>query len=235
MTYADANLPIGRAEQSSLCKRDVQLFLKRIRKHANKSTLGKGKTVKVSEIKGNEPKIRYYIVGEYGTKTNRPHYHGLYFNLPVDIISEFQELWKLGFVYIGSVTDASIHYVTSYIINRQKENEGIENSFSIMSRKPGIGNSYLEDAEKWHKKGLVFYVVNEGGFRQRIPRYYKRKIFSETEIEINNLALQLCYDDKERKEIEKRIKKGENPFKVKMDKKLDFKRSFKKSNKNQKL
>ena len=45
-------------------KRDVQLFLKRVRKHLTKYT---------------DEKIRYYIVSEYGPKTFRPHYHGLFF------------------------------------------------------------------------------------------------------------------------------------------------------------
>lgn len=46
------------------CKRDVQLFLKRLRKLLNRYT--------------NE-KIRYYAVSEYGPVHYRPHYHILFF------------------------------------------------------------------------------------------------------------------------------------------------------------
>lgn len=47
-----------------LSKRDVQLFLKRLRKYVYKNT---------------RERLRYFIVGEYGPKTYRPHYHLLLF------------------------------------------------------------------------------------------------------------------------------------------------------------
>ena len=57
LTYNNAHLP----EHDSLCKRDFQLFMKRLRKR-----FGSG--------------IRYYMCGEYGGKYGRPLYHALLFN-----------------------------------------------------------------------------------------------------------------------------------------------------------
>ena len=53
LTYADA--PV------SLSKRDCQLFLKRLRKRCGS--------------------FRYYLAGEYGEESGRPHYHACIFGL----------------------------------------------------------------------------------------------------------------------------------------------------------
>jgi len=52
------------AHADSLIKRDVQLFVKRLRKDQDARGLAK---------------IRYYLVGEYGDQTKRPHYHAAIF------------------------------------------------------------------------------------------------------------------------------------------------------------
>ena len=57
LTYDDKHLPAG----GTLVKRDVQLFLKRLRRKFSDRT------------------IRYFFSGEYGGDTLRPHYHGCLF------------------------------------------------------------------------------------------------------------------------------------------------------------
>lgn len=56
LTYSDMDLPPG----GSLQKRDLQLFLKRLRKNTGL-------------------KFKYFACGEYGEKFQRPHYHILIF------------------------------------------------------------------------------------------------------------------------------------------------------------
>ena len=51
-----------------VCKKDIQNFLKRLRKKIDKLN-----------ISDNDKKIRYYIASEYGPITKRPHYHGIIF------------------------------------------------------------------------------------------------------------------------------------------------------------
>ena len=63
LTYNDDHLPLLGIE-----KRDIQLFLKRLRERL--------------EYLGYTNKIRYVFCGEYGSKTQRPHYHGLIWNMP---------------------------------------------------------------------------------------------------------------------------------------------------------
>lgn len=208
LTYDDEHLVI-----KSLVKRDIQLFLKRLRQAIVKGNHRVTDVEKVAKEAGKVHKLRYLIVGEYGPVTNRPHYHGVMFNIPVSLKNELDRIWGLGFVHQGSVTDASIHYTTEYMINKgAAADEGIEPQFMLMSRKPGIGFNYLEDTELWHKRNKHFYVVNAGGFKQRMPRYYESKVFEKMEIEENSISLRNLMDKREEVEFKALMKLEVNPF-----------------------
>ena len=66
--------PITPDGEPTLDYRDIQLFMKRLRKC-------------------QDEKIRYFIVGEYGSKTGRPHYHALLFN--IKNIDDVTKCWTL--------------------------------------------------------------------------------------------------------------------------------------------
>lgn len=100
LTYSDEHLP----ENRSLNKRDVQLFLKRLKK-------------KYKSSKDNP--IRQIYCGEYGEKTVRPHYHIIIFNHiftdgkfhyrsdqghPVFTSKELSDLWPFGNAEFGHAT-----------------------------------------------------------------------------------------------------------------------------------
>lgn len=158
LTYADAHLH-WKSGISQLYKRDLQLFFKRVRRCGYK--------------------LRYYAVGEYGSKTFRPHYHILLFgSVPEDVI---REAWPKGHVHIGKVTEASVMYCLGYIVNGKgwKMRTRRERPFSLMSRKPGLGANYLTPAMiAWHKSDRKNYAVLDGK-KRHLPRYYKIKIFSK--------------------------------------------------------
>lgn len=159
LTYDEKHLRTDR----SLRKRDVQLFMKRLRKR-------------------NGTRIRYYAVGEYGGKSNRPHYHVLLFNCESD--QYVTESWRdskdqpIGFVHFGKVTEASIAYCTKYIIQRTVEGPGdLEPPFALMSRAYAIGGNYLTDAMvQWHRDNDANYAMRYG-VKVRLPRFYKSKIW----------------------------------------------------------
>lgn len=168
LTYDDENLP-WTDNGPSLCKRDMQLFMYRLRK-ANR---------KVSPFG-----LRYYSVGEYGTHTVRPHYHSIMFNLSGGITQKLSDIWQKGFVQVGDVTEASIHYVTKYVINRVGDFEGRQAPFSLISnRSGGLGMNYLEANRRWHKGDVLKNYVMHNGFKIRLPRILKDKIFSPLEKE----------------------------------------------------
>lgn len=115
-TYSDDNLPL-RGDVATLVKSDVQKFMKRLRKVCPGVTL------------------RYYFVGEYGTNTERPHYHSIMFNLPPGREHDLEKIWNLGGVFVAPCNGATIHYTTKYHLNRHvdwdKVNPGREKPFLL--------------------------------------------------------------------------------------------------------
>lgn len=158
LTYDQKHLP----SDLSVNKRDVQLFLKRLRKRYDAN------------------QIRYYIVGEYGSKYGRPHYHALLFGADSEKV---RKSWvdsraaPIGIVHVGKVTSASVAYVTKYIIQQGNEVDGRTKPFTLMSRAYGIGGKYLTDVMcAWHREDDRNYCVRDGQ-KIRMPKFYKDKIF----------------------------------------------------------
>lgn len=161
LTYADAHL-VWAHGNSQLHKRHLQLWFKRVRRAGYK--------------------VRYYAVGEYGSKTYRPHYHVILFgDVPESVL---RSSWDYGHIHIGEVTEASIMYTLGYIVNGKgwQMRKNRVRPFSVMSRRPGIGANYLTAAMiEWHKSGRKNYsmIHNE---KRHLPRYYKCKIFSKVDL-----------------------------------------------------
>lgn len=123
LTYDTRYVPITRNGYMELSKRDVQLFFKRLRKIHSK-TMG-----------ASAGSIRYYAVGEYGGKTNRPHYHIILFNAKLELI---QPSWQMGQIHYGAVSGASVGYTLKYM-NKVKRipmhrNDDRQPEFSLMSK-----------------------------------------------------------------------------------------------------
>ena len=213
LTYLDEFLPMSKTGKPEVSKIDVQLFLKRLRRRCP------------------GVKVRYYLVSEYGPETKRPHYHGIFFNLPYtekgnekklnDLITDAWSQEKDGirqsmaFIKIGTVTGASIGYVTKYLITKNDEFEGREKVFSLMSRNPALGSNYLKSAYVWHKPengDNRFYAIGEDGQKIGLPRYYRDKIFSPLEKERENSAVKVAQSAKAVEEFDQLIARGENPF-----------------------
>lgn len=155
LTYNDACLP----PDGELSKRDVQLFVKRLRK--------------------KNPGLRYFLVGEYGTNGDRPHYHAVFYNLHtldlVDSAWRTEDGEPIGFIKGSRATMGRIRYMVAYMALPQDVSHRVP-PFRLMSRRPGIGFAYV-------KKNLQFHLarsdatVNVLGSVNAMPRYYKDKIF----------------------------------------------------------
>lgn len=170
LTYNNAHLPAF----GSLSKRDVQLFLKRLRKA-------------ISPVK-----IRYFLCGEYGSHYSRPHYHLLIFGwCPFDLIpwatsrkgsalfrsSLIERLWPFGFSTVGEFTLRSAAYVARYCMKKvtgkqwKEMDNGKIQEFTLSSRRPAIGRGWFE------RFGLSSYpsdfcIINEK--KVKPPRYYDK-------------------------------------------------------------
>ena len=176
LTYDDEHLP----PNNSLDKREVQLFIKKVKKYFGST---------------KENPIRQTYCGEYGEHTKRPHYHVILYNCifpdrkkhyvssgghQVYQSETLSRLWGNGFAEFGIATPGSIAYLYKYILKkktrREKQNpllierDGITyevaHEFIESSRNPGIG-AHLRGSKSLHKGYLS---VN--GVRSKLPKYY---------------------------------------------------------------
>lgn len=176
LTYDDEHLP----EENHLRPRDLQLFIKRVRKYAqgNATTL----------TRDTRRSLRYFACGEYGEANSRPHYHALIFNgaftdltrIKKDLYSSetLARLWPYGNHSIGAVTPRSAAYIAQYNLKKQGRGDfdadGVERQapFLRMSRRPAIGHDWLTQYATDLQNG---YLV-ENARKHPIPRYYRDKI-----------------------------------------------------------
>lgn len=133
LTYDTDHVPLTEKGYMDLCKRDLQLYFKRLRKLQSNS---------LRDGVYSKP-IKYYAVGEYGGRTFRPHYHIILFNCSIELI---QEAWKLdgkylGTVHYGTVSGASVGYCLKYMTKPGRiplhQNDDRQPEFSLMSK--GLG------------------------------------------------------------------------------------------------
>lgn len=193
LTYNDDSLPAT----GSLVKRDLQLFMKRLRKKH-----GKG--------------IRFYACGEYGEINRRPHYHCILFNHDFDDKKPYKKsvvgdqlwtsniaerIWGNGFAVIGEVSFESCAYIARYIVDKMTgplaadwysyvdadgEIISVVPEFTNMSRRPGIGSGYFD------KFGAEVYIhdsVIMRGKEIRPPRFYDVKFEAIDAARLSKLKL----------------------------------------------
>lgn len=199
LTYNNDTVPITSKGYMTLNKRDVQLFLKRLRIYSVRSkktrALPKASSLLSKNNKQKTPqknnkkqilktKIKYYLAGEYGGKTDRPHYHIILFNSNFDHV---EATWLKGDVHYGELSEASAAYTLKYISKDTRiplhKNDDRQPEFSLMSK--GLGANYLTpEIISYHQKGGIdrFYLTAPGGHKLAIPRYYKRKIWPDIEV-----------------------------------------------------
>lgn len=101
-----------------LSKYDCQCFVKRCRKNL-RLYLNNNFNFKKSELNEKDYKIRYFLCGEYGSTTFRPHYHCLFFFDSEKVASCIQEIvyksWKFGLVDSSFVSEDNSSYVAGYL------------------------------------------------------------------------------------------------------------------------
>lgn len=153
LTYDNEHLP----RFGTLVKRDLSLFLKRLRDWY---------------FREHGLSFRYYACGEYGDISQRPHYHALLFGIdfddkvlysqgdyPLFTSQKLDELWGNGVCKIGEVNFETAAYTARYCVKKvdgpQREaghylvydgdGEVFERvpEFAVMSRRPGVGAPYF--------------------------------------------------------------------------------------------
>ena len=188
-TYTYQVPPLSPNGLPTLLSTDLQKYFKRLRRLTDN-------------------KLKYYAVGEYGSKTQRPHYHAIIFNLPNTLLEYPRQVLKAwqgqhvnyepfirGNIDIANGCEATVRYVTNYIIKKQlyikpgqplvdlSTGESIiedrQREFSHMSK--GMGKGWITDAMTKHVKNELSGTVLINGSPIAIPRYYKDKMLTSTE------------------------------------------------------
>ncbi|QCS36243.1 replication initiator protein [Capybara microvirus Cap1_SP_175] len=166
-----------------LIKEDAIRFLNSFRKYCSREYKWDG--------------IRFYMVGEYGSLGQRPHYHAILLNCPklkdlkpigsnrktkdAYLTSErIEHIWGKGFITIGEVTWQSMLYVAGYCQKKLNGSIGKElyaragqtPPFANMSRKPGIGKYFFDENK------IKIYdcdeIINSKGLAVKPPQYYDK-------------------------------------------------------------
>lgn len=184
LTFADQHLP----PDMSVSVRDIQLFMKRLRKRSGK--------------------VRFFACGEYGDLDKRPHYHLILFGYDFpdrkpwsktksghvqDRSAILESLWPFGFSTVGTVTHQSAGYVARYVlkkINGQRAEDHYQHlnpftgefcrvrpEFARMSTKPAIGHSWFV-ANQRDAFPSDFVVID--GSKKPIPSYYLKQLKKQT-------------------------------------------------------
>lgn len=128
----------------------------------------------------NLPKIRYFASGEYGSRTQRPHYHLILFGLNALGAANHtmvQNAWGRGQIRLEPLTPARIAYCAGYTDKKSDDRfrsvahadpqtgEAWQPPFIKMSRNPGLGSHAKQYAESWR----LFAIHN--GIKMPPPRY----------------------------------------------------------------
>lgn len=193
LTYSDEHVP----KDLNLSKEELQNFFKRLR---------------VAQSKVTKSQIRYYAIGEYGENTHRPHYHIILFNVHNDVKPNLETIWKKGFIQLKPVNQARLHYVTKHQVVTMLELQEKEPPFSLMSKRPYLGYSYVNKATKKYHKANPHYVSFHSGHKIPMPRVYKKHFFTKIQRQINAAeAIRLSVENENNLQA-KYEKKGVNYF-----------------------
>ena len=187
LTYDNDHVPFTEAEYTgefgclSLDKRDFQLFLKRLRKHFD------------------EKQIRFYLAGEYGSKSYRPHGHAILFGLSIDDFPDkvfykrnkfgdilytsdsLSKIWKNGYAVFSDVSWKTCAYVSRYVQKKVFRSTewlsdfyGAEPEFSLCSRRPGIAGFFPWEHQDVFQKSKIYVPGKDEGIA--LPSYFLDKL-----------------------------------------------------------
>lgn len=193
-----------------LYKADMVQFLKSLRLHWSR--------------KYDHDNIRFFLAGEYGDTTMRPHYHMIAFNLPLFDLKRYKEsplgdlyytseelnkIWHKGYIVVGSLTRQSAAYTARYCLKKIKDAQvmwsklNLTSEFTNCSRRPGIGRDWYEkNKNKLFTQGFVSLSDGENGFRLYPGRYYKRLYKDENEADYNRYVEVQTYKATVKRELE---------------------------------
>lgn len=190
-----------------LDKRHVQLFFKSLREGYEREFGRRLYDVPTyfdnSLDKEIELGTRFYMAGEYGDRTFRPHYHVCLMNTPLPDLYQpnshfrttlgqplyrspyLEKCWKYGQVVVGKLTFQSAAYVARYCLKKADkeltsfyETAHLSPEFTNCSRRPGIGYNFVvsRGSDLYEHDQIVLPSISKDKPNiQRVPKYFDKK------------------------------------------------------------
>ena len=174
----------------TLIKEDLTAFIKSVRQ--------------IMKREHSQDNIRFMACGEYGGKTERPHFHVIFFNLnlPLEDLYEprlinhepyyrshtIERAWTKGISNISECTWNTIAYTARYITKKIKgENseeyysrKGQIKEFFRVSRMPGIGEGYYRKHWKEiYDRDEIIIKNRQGNIATKPPKYFDKLFEAE--------------------------------------------------------
>lgn len=164
----------GSKEYPTLWRPDYQNFFKRLRNY------------------GLPEDFKYFLVGEYGEKYQRPHYHACLFGIGDDYKDRILRAWctedsdghyrPIGHIYFGNLEAHSIQYTAGYTVKKMTsfDHEDLHGRYpEFPAPSKGLSLDSVRDIisamQILKLNDLPPYVVVNGR-KVPIPRYLKNKV-----------------------------------------------------------
>lgn len=219
-TYDDGSLHYTKSGLPTLYYKDMQDFMKRLRRHFD-SEEAKALRLKQPYIK---PRVSYYYCGEYGSQTQRPHYHMILFGWFPPVADRYvvdssentvfespllEKIWKHGRVQVQHVNFDACAYVAGYVEKKRKDWDDYQKALyygdrteekSFCSRRPAIGKRYYEKY-KFDMFPADHFVSD--GFELPVPQYFYKLLNRDADNVLN--PVKRVYDKSQHVFVDKKI------------------------------
>ena len=183
LTYNNENA-IATKDGLTISKTHAKNYIKRVRQQMRRD--------------GINEKLSYFMSGEYGAQTQRPHYH-ITVGTDYRLGGILKEKWKYGDVKIEKGTNASVFYTVGYSDKKMGVDDWKYNNTSLVSPfhkfKQGIGKNWIDKNKDKITKDNYYLNTNYG--KMALPQYYKDRLYKVHE----------TITDKDRQEIKKEVMK----------------------------
>ena len=160
LTYNDAFCPLTNEGKLTLYKQHINAYIRRLQ----------------AETKRMQGKLIYFVGGEYGERTARPHYHIIVLsNRP--LFNQMREYWTYGNAQIElSWSFKATSYTVGYANKKigLHEFNGVEKPFHKFTR--GIGETWIHEAIAKKKVSEKKYYIENQVITSKLPDYYKKKL-----------------------------------------------------------
>lgn len=144
--------------------------------------------------KENKISVKHWFTTELGqTNTERIHIHGIIWSNKIKPSNQHKKSeyldkkWMYGNTYVGKyVNEKTMTYISKYITKTDKKHPHYKGRILTT---PGIGKGYINPNNPSLKRHKFNYentkktYINRSGFECGLPNYYKKKIWSENEME----------------------------------------------------